>query len=261
MRAALIAAHTNIQQQNIMKKILALLAAFIAAAGLRAEDDSTPTSSYSITTDFVYASEYIFRGIEQQDAALQPAVTFTKDTWSLGVWSSQALSNKTLAWSQGSEVDVWGTYGIPAGKATFTLGGTAYLYPSARPSFGEPDSTWELSAGVSGPVGPLSGSATYFHDFELDANTFQFNLAYSMPIGAGSVDFSGYYGLNDIADGNGDLAGESGIDYKYFGAGVAFTYKLTGVTALKLSVNYVDVDDLPGAPSNLWASVGFTAGL
>ena len=46
---------------------------------------------------------------------------------------------------------------IPFGKATLTLGGTAYLYPSARPSFGEPDSTWELSAGVSGPlVGVLS---------------------------------------------------------------------------------------------------------
>jgi hypothetical protein len=244
-----------------MKKLLSLLAALVVAAGLRAETDSAPKSSYSITTDFVYVSEYIFRGIEQQDAALQPAVTFTRETLSLGVWSSQALSNKTLAWSQGSEIDVWGSYGIPFGKATLTLGGTAYLYPSARPSFGEPDSTWELSAGISGPLGPLTGSATYFHDFVLDANTFQFNLAHSLSLAGGTLDFSGFYGLNDIADGNGDLPGTGGIDYKYFGVGAAFTYKLTNTTALKLSLNYVDVDDLPGAPSNLWASVGFTAGL
>jgi hypothetical protein len=244
-----------------MKKTLSLLAALFAVAGLRAETDSAPKSSYSITTDFLYVSEYIFRGLEQQDAALQPAVTFTKDTLSLGVWSSQALANKTLAWSQGSEIDVWGSYGIPLGKATLTLGGTAYLYPSARPSFGEPDSTWELSTAISGPVGPLTGTATYFHDFVLDSDTFQFNLAYSLSLAAGTLDFSGFYGLNDIGDGNGDLPGDGGIDYKYFGVGAAYTYKVTNTTAFKFSVNYVDVADLPGAPKNLWVSVGFTAGL
>lgn len=246
---------------SMKTKLSVLLALLLSAAALRAEE---PKSSYSVTADFIYASEYIFRGIEQQDGALQPAVTFTKDTLSLGVWSSQGLANQSVNWAQANEIDLWFTYGIAFDKATVTAGGTAYLYPSARASFGEPDSTWELSLGVSGPLGPLTGSATYFHDLVLDANTFEFKTSYSiaLPNDRGAVDFGAFYCLNDLGDANGDLAGSPTLDYQYFGLSAAFTYKLTGTTALKASVNYVDVDDVPGAPgANLWFAIGFSAGL
>ena len=243
-------------------KLPALLALILALGGsLRAEE---PKSSYSITADFMYVTEYIFRGIEQQDGALQPAVTFTKDTLSLGVWSSQGLANQSVNWAQANEIDLWFGYGIPFDKATVSVGGTAYLYPSARASFGEPDSTWELSLGVSGPLGPLTGSATYFHDFVLDADTFEFKTTYSvaLPNDRGTLDFGAFYCLNDLGDANGDIAGEPKLDYQYFGASAALTYKLTGTTALKASVNYVDVDDVPGAPgANLWFAIGVSAGL
>ena len=245
-----------------MKSKLSVLLAFALSLGaLRAEE---PKSSYSITADFLYVTEYIFRGIEQQDGALQPAVTFTKDTLSLGVWSSQALSNRSANWAQGNEVDVWFSYGISFDQATISVGGTGYLYTTARPSFGEPDDTWELSLGASGPLGPLTGSATYFHDFVLKSDTFEFKLAYSLPLpdDRGAVDFTGFYALNDIGDVNGSHAGEHTIDYKYFGASAAFTCKLNARTALKASVNYVDVDDVPGAPgANLWFAIGVSAGL
>lgn len=242
-------------------KLSVFLALLLSAAAVRAGESK---SSYSITADFAYASEYIFRGLEQQDGALQPAVTFTKDTLSLGVWSSQGLAHQGANWAQASEIDLWFTYGVAFDQATVTAGGTAYLYPSARPSLGEPDRTWELSLGVSGPLGPLSGSATYFHDFVLDANTLEFRAAYSIALadGKGSVDFGAFYALNDLGDANGDLAGEPKLDYRYFGASAALTYKLTATTALKASVNYVDVRDVPGAPgANLWFALGFTAGL
>ena len=245
-----------------MKSKLSVLLAFALSLGaLRAEE---PKSSYSITADFLYVTEYIFRGIEQQDGALQPAVTFTKDTLSLGVWSSQALSNRSANWAQGNEVDVWFSYGISFDQTTISVGGTGYLYTTARPSFGEPDDTWELSLGASGPLGPLTGSATYFHDFVLKSDTFEFKLAYSLPLpdDRGAVDFTGFYALNDIGDVNGSHAGEHTIDYKYFGASAAFTCKLNARTALKASVNYVDVDDVPGAPgANLWFAIGVSAGL
>lgn len=243
-----------------MRKLLITAAAIAAAAGLRADE---PKSSYVVTADFVYASEYVFRGFEQTDAALQPAVTFTMNTFSLGVWSSQALSNQSTGWAQGNEIDVWGTYGIPVGKATVTLGGTAYLYPSARPSFGEPDSSWELSAGVSAPLGPLSGSATYFHDFVLDANTFQFGLGYSMalPDEKGSFDLAGQYGFNKIDDGNGDLPGTGGVDYRYWAVSGTLSYKLTATTTLKTGLTYTGVNKVSGFPKNLIFTVGVTAGL
>lgn len=239
-----------------------LLALALALGGnLRAAE---PKSSYSITADVSYVSEYIFRGIEQQDAALQPAVTFTRDTLALGLWSSQGLAHQGANWAQANEIDLWFTYGVAFDKATLTAGGTAYLYPSARPSLGEPDRTWELSLGVAGPLGPLTGSATYFHDFVLDADTLEFRAAYSiaLPDGRGSVDFGAFYCFNDLGDANGDLAGEPKLDYRYFGASAALTRKLTATTALKISINYVDVAGVPGAPgANLWFAIGFTAGL
>jgi uncharacterized protein (TIGR02001 family) len=242
-------------------KLSVLLALLLSAGALRAEE---PKSSYAITADFAYVSEYIFRGIEQQDGALQPAVTFTKDTLSLGVWSSQGIANRSVNWAQANEIDLWFGYGIAFDKATVSVGGTAYLYPSARASLGEPDNTWELSLGVSGPLGPLTGSATYFHDFVLDADTFEFKTSYSiaLPDDRGTVDFGAFYCFNDIGDVNGNHAGAHTIDYQYFGASAAFTYKLTATTALKASINYVDVNDVPGAPgANLWFSLGLTAGL
>lgn len=243
-----------------MKKTLLASFALLAAAGLRAEETK---SSYSITTDFFYASEYIFRGIEQQDQAFQPAVTFTKDTLSLGVWTSQALTNKSLVWAQGSEIDLWGTYGLPAGPATITLGGTYYWYPSARPSFSEPGHTFELSAGVSAPLGPLTGSATYFHDFVLEANTLQLGLAYSIPIekDRSSFDLAATYGFNDIGDGDGGLPGTTGFDYRYYALSATFSSKLTAAATLKAGLTYTGVSRIPGAPKNLIFTVGLSAGL
>jgi uncharacterized protein (TIGR02001 family) len=245
-----------------MRKILLAAGALLLALSLHAEDSK---SSYSITTDFTYVSEYIFRGIEQQDQAFQPSVTFIQDTLTLGVWTSQGINNQNLVWAQGSEIDLTGSYGIPFGeKYTFLVGGTYYWYPSARDSLGEPGYTWELSGGVAGPVGPLTGSATYFHDFKLKANTFEFTLAYSVPLSNqnSTLDVSAGYGFNDIGDGNGGLPGESGYDYRYYHAHATYGYKLTPATTLKIGLHFVDVSKLAGAPgANLWFSVGLTAGL
>lgn len=245
-----------------MKKILpAVLALAGATTALRAEE---PASSWSITADFVCVSEYVFRGIEQQDAAFQPAVTFAKDSLSLGVWTSQALSNRTANWAQGNEVDLWGTYGFKLGEsATATVGATYYLYPSARPSFSEPDDTFELSLGLSAPLGPLTGTATYFKDFVLESNTFQFGLACSVPLpdGKASLDLAGVYAFNDIGDADGDLPGTAGYDYRYYAVSATFGYKLTPAATLKLGATCTGVDRLSGAPRNLVISVGLTAGL
>ena len=243
------------------KTLLAALALTLATTGLRAEE---PKSSYSITADFLYASEYIFRGIEQQDAAFQPAVTFTKDTLSLGVWTSQALTNQSLVWAQGSEIDLWGTYGFKLNDTfTATVGGTYYLYPSARPSLGEPDKTYELSLGLSAPLGPVTGTATYFKDFVLETNTFQFGLAYSVPLpeSRGSVDFGAVYAFNDVGDADGDLPGTAGFDYRYYALSATLAWKLTAAATLKLGATYTGVNRIPGAPKNLVFTAGISAGL
>lgn len=244
-----------------MRKLTFAAALLIGAASLQAQD--APTSSYSVTTDFTYASEYIFRGIEQQDHAFQPSVTFTSGPLTLGVWTSQAINHKFASWSEGSEIDVFGAWTIPISKYSLALGATYYWYPSARPSFGEPDSTWEPSVTFSGPlVGPLTFNVAAFHDFVLDSNTFQGGLGYSLPLPdeKGSFDVGVYYGKSKIDDGNGDLAGEPEFDYAYYGASVSVSYKLTEKSSMKVAVQYAKTD-VDGLPKNLYFTVGVTTGL
>lgn len=243
------------------KTLLAALVLTLASAGLPAEESK---SSYSLTADFVYASEYAFRGIEQQDAAFQPAVTFTSGSFALGMWTSQALTNRSVNWAQGGEIDFWGTYGIKlSDRYTAVLGGTYYLYPSARPWLSEVDQTYELSVGLTGPVGPLTGSATSFHDFVMESNTFQFGLAYSIPLPSekGSCDLGAAYGFNDIGDGDGGLPGAGGFDYRYYAVSASIAYKLTAAATLKTGLTYTGVGGIPGAPKNLILTVGVAAGL
>ncbi len=245
-----------------MRKLLIALFALACVAGARAED--APKSAYDITTEFVYTSEYFFRGVKNQDSALQPAVYLTAGAFSANIWSSQALEKRSASWAQGNEVDFNAAYAMPMGKYALNLGGTYYMYPSARASMNEPDYTYELFAGVSGPVGPLTGNATYFHDFKLDSNTFQLGIGYSMalPSDTGSFDLGFYYGATDINDGNGGLPGDGGIKYQYYGIDASVTYKLTPKAALKVGVHWTDTSgDQPSPSDNVWFSVGVTAGL
>lgn len=239
------------------KTLFAAFALLTAAAGLQAEEAK---SSYSITSDFTYTTRYFFRGVKNQDSAFQPSVTFAQGPLSLGIWTSQALDNKTTSWAQGKEYDFFGGYTWALNeKYSLSAGGTYYYYPSARPSLSEPKKTYEASLGVAGPVGPLTGKLTMFHDFKLDSNTFQADLGYSVPMSSGSFDVGVYYGYNDINDGDGDLPGGTGFTYKYYGVDASISVKLSDKATAKLGGHWTDTTgDLASPDKNLWVTLGVT---
>lgn len=229
--------------------VLVVLLALLPAPSAKA--DAPPT----LTAETAYVSEYVFRGLEQQDAALQPAITFTQGDLSLGLWSSQAIKRRTQAWARGNEIDLWGTYALKLDEAaTFTLGGTAYLYGTARDALGEPGHTWELSAGLTRAFGPVSLGATWFHDFKLDSDTVVVTTgrSFTLPREWGTVDLCAYYASNRIGDANGDLPGTGGFSYRYYGADLAVKHPLTPKLSAKAGLHYVAVARLTGAPANLW---------
>jgi uncharacterized protein (TIGR02001 family) len=245
-----------------MRKIaFAFAALLLGAAGLQAEE---PASSYSITSDFTYTTRYYFRGVKNQENAFQPSVTFAQGPLSLGVWTSQALNKKFASWAEGSEIDLFGSYSVPINdKYSVPIGLTYYWYPSARASFGEPDYTWEPSIGITGPVGPLSGSLTYFHDFKLKSNTLQLNLGYSIPLpqDKGSFDIGGYYGSSKLDEPDTGILGAPSIDYQYYGLDVSLSYKLTAKATVKIGVHWTDTSgDLDAPSDNTWFTIGVTTG-
>ena len=233
-----------------MRKILIITAALLAALSLRAQE---PASSYSITTDFTYVSEYIFRGVKQQNTAFQPSISLAAGSFSGGLWTSQALDQKAASWAQGSEVDAFGSYSFSLSEDwSVAPGFTYYLYPSARPSLGELDKTFELSLGVSGPIGPLSSYATYFHDFDLDSDTIEVGLGYSTSLSEkATFDLGVTYGAARF---------DAGGDYDYFAAKLTLSFKLTASASLKVGAYWAD-SDITGLGSNTWFSVGVSTGL
>lgn len=242
-------------------KLLAVLALTLATIGLHAED---PKSSYSISTDFTYTSRYFFRGVQQQESAFQPSVSFAQGPLSLGVWTSYALENGSSAWAQGKEVDLFGGYSFTLAEGyTLSVGGTYYYYMSARPSLGEPKDTYESAIALSLPVGPLSGKVSYFHDFIYKSDTLQADLGYSKSIADGKAQFDAgiYYGLNDIGDGNGDLPGKAGYDYKYYGVDVSLSGKISESATLKVGGHWTNVSKITQPDTKVWITVGVTVAL
>lgn len=242
-----------------MKRTVLLTAALALGLNLQADEAK---SDYNITTDFTYTTQYFFRGVKNQEQALQPSITLTEGAWTTGVWASEALNKKTQSWAQGREIDFFGSYAYAINeKYSLTAGGTYYYYMSARPSLSEPKYTYELNLALSGPVGPLTGKVTAFHDFKLDSNTFQLDLGYSVPLDSekGSIDFGGYYGTTDIGDFDGGLPGTGGYDYRYFGADISVSYKVCANATAKLGVHWTDVDGLPTPDDNVWVSLGVTS--
>ena len=243
------------------KTLLTVLTLTVASLGLRAEE---PASSYSVTTDFTYTTRYMFRGVQQQRDALQPSVTFTQGGLSLGAWASTALQEKSSAWAAGKELDLFATYSFALSESvTGTVGGTYYYYPDARSALSEPDSTYESVLSVAVPLGPLDGKVSYFHDFVYESNTFQLDLGYSKPLGDGKAQFDAgvYYGLTDIGDGDGDLPGSGGYDYKYYGATVALSGQLAENFTLKVAANWTNTSKIAQPATKLWLSVGLTVAL
>ncbi|MDP2138009.1 MAG: hypothetical protein Q8J74_09155, partial [Candidatus Didemnitutus sp.] len=166
------------------------------------------------------------------------------------LWTAQAVEQRTGSWAQGNEIDLFAGYALALVKDyELTLGATAYLYPSARPSLGELDSTFETSVGFSGPLGPLAGAATYFHDFDLQGDIFELGVSYGVALGErASSEIAATYGLARY---------DAGGDYEYTGLSASLACRLTSSATLNFGVHWADTD-LTGLKSNTWFSIGVT---
>lgn len=244
-----------------MKRTIILAVALATAIGVQAQEKR----SYSVTSEFTYTSEYIFRGVEAQDNAFQSSVEVTAGDVYVGLWTSQALNNKSAQFAQGSEVDIYGGYKYKVSDALTVEGvGTYYLYPSARAGIGEPRQTYELGVGGTYNLQGFSPSLYYYYDLVLEAQTLQGSVGYSYPLkelGA-SLDLSVFAGTVNINDGNGSNSGEPRESYNYYGADASVVYNLAENARATLGVHYATNDNLPTgtADNNLYWTASISIG-
>jgi uncharacterized protein (TIGR02001 family) len=239
-----------------MKKTALLLAALTAGTGLHAQDVK---STYSVTTDFTYASEYIFRGIELADESFQPSIEVSFGDAYVGFWTNQPVTKNA-----DNEIDIYGGYKYKVDDAlSFEAVGTYYWYPEA--ASGANDETYEVGLGATYVYQGISTSLYYYYDLELEADTIQLSVGYSVPLEAigSSVDFSAFYGF---ADGR-DWAPNSGSKvmeyYSYYGFDVSVPYKLNDKATITTGIHYAANERLfdgTAPDSNLWFTVGLSVG-
>jgi len=207
-----------------MKKIAAIvLAAAVSGASLSAQDDS----SYSITMDFPYVSDYVFRGVQFAEESIQPSIEFASGDFYAGIWSSNPIVGNVP-----NEFDFYVGYGWALTDTWSLDAGINYYYYPETPSG---DEQLEPFVGIAGDFGGgFSGSGYLFYETEFDVTTAQFDLGYSMEISDTSTfDLAGAYGI---------VTADGGGDYNYYSASATFNLALNDIAGSYLGVVYTDND-------------------
>ena len=224
-----------------MKKTAALLlAALISGSSLSAQE-----SSYSLTMDFPYVSDYVFRGIKYADDAIQPSIEFASGDFYAGIWISEPITNTAL-----NEYDFYAGYGVAINDTWALDFGVTYYYYPETPSG---DEQFEPFLGASGDLGGgVSASAYYYYETEFDVSTFQFGLSYSSELSDSStLDLAADYGFVST-DGPGD--------YNYYGVSAKINYALNDSAGTYFGLVYAD-NDITGADgSYLYFITGVSIG-
>lgn len=238
-----------------MKKITILLATLCVAAGLSAQDLK---SSYSVTTDFAYTSQYVFRGVKIAGNSFQPSVEVTMDDFYIGLWTSQPITKH-----QDNEIDVYAGYKYTVSEnLSVEAVGTYYWYPEAR-GFSTRDS-YEAGLGATYAMRGISTSVYYYYDFTLDASTVQGSVGYSFPLQAigASLDVTGFIGSVTGDDTLPDSPAKVKESYTYYGVDVSVPYKLSEKATFTLGGHWARNDNLPAGTddSHIWWTAGLTVG-
>ena len=240
-----------------MKKTAILLAALAAGAGVQAQE---PTSSYSVTTDFTFASEYVFRGLEIADNSFQGSVEVAVDDFYIGLWTNQPVTRH-----QDNEIDIYAGYKFTVTDyLSMEAVGTYYWYPEAGDS-GFRHST-EIGLGATYTQSGISTSVYGYYDLDLEARTLQVSVGYSLRLEVigSSLDFSAYYGWVDADDFDPPTGVKVSENYQYYGVDVSLPYKLSENATFSVAGHWADNRKFfgPGADAgnHLWWTAGITVG-
>jgi len=250
-----------------MKKIAITLAALAAGYSAQAADATAtaaapaPASApaYTVTTDFTYASEYVFRGQKNSNAAFQASAEVGYQNFYGGVWTNQPIRN-----NEADEIDLYLGYGFALQNDwKVDVGITSYNYPESLTNGGKTGlSTYETYIGLTGGnIAGFTPSIYGYYDWKLDTYTIQGSLGYSLPVKqiGTSLDFALTYGF----------AANTGSTYSgvakgnYWGVGVTVPYKLAPNATLTGGLQYAgNNEDTTGYGQDfkLYYTVGLTLG-
>jgi uncharacterized protein (TIGR02001 family) len=250
-----------------MKTSAIIITALLAGASLRADEPSefsAPKLDYSLTSNFSFTSEYVFRGTKVTDQAFQPSVEVDSNNFDLGLWTSQPLLH-----NEQNEVDIYGGYKYAVNKdLSVQAVATYYWYPEfnkgSKTNIDGARNSFEPGIGLTYTIAGFSPSAFYYYDTVLKQHTGLGSLGYALPLAkiGTELDLTGYLGTVSGTDVAPDLIKHVHQSYNYYGADVSLPYKLASNTTATLAGHYASNSNTPfGTKKDLfWWSIGLAMG-
>ena len=248
-----------------MKKSAILISMIAGFAAITASAQQS-ASSYKITTDFSYNTQYVFRGFQKTADAFVSSVEVATGDYYAGIWTMQPIS----AWKGErpcNEIDFNAGYRKKVWKDLSVEGvATCYWYPDARSSVtGTTSHSYELGAGAVWTRNRLSSSAFLHYDFRLQAPTGVASVGYSFPVVklATSVDVAFYIGTTKFSNARPNVPGPRlKYSYNYYGFDVSVPYHINERARVTASVHYANNDHTPldTRDNRFWFRLGLSLG-
>ncbi len=232
------------------KTILSILAASTAVLGFNSA--SAQDVSYSVGAD--YTTEYIFRGKELADAAIQPAIDVSVGDFYAGIWSSYATNSDDTAQN---ENDLYLGYNIALSEiASLDLGYNMYYYPNGSAGIVDDmgqDHSSEVKIGATFDV-MLTPSLYLYYDWDLETLTVEGSIGYSLDLGAENttLDLGAVLGTADVDDSQ-SMSGS----YTYGQISATLNYAVSENGGFSAGVSYNGTDDTDS--ENIVGTVGVSA--
>ena len=161
------------------------------------------TVSADVTTNVGWASDYIFRGILQDDSSAFAGIDYTSGGFYAGTWAADV--------TQGAEVDLYLGYSGAAGDFGYTVGATGYFYTD------DFDDTYkEINLGLTYGIASFDVAVGEYDNFSGPTQDYTF---YSLTLSKG-----GFYGLVGSfgEDFNGEYV-EAGYGFNVSGLDLGFS--------------------------------------
>lgn len=227
-----------------MKKTLFILAASLAAASAFAQ---TPVaepvrSAYSVTADFTYVTDYVFRGVQRAEESLQPSVKFTSGNFYAGVWSDIPLDK-----GYELQVDAFAGYHFSLSRNwKLDAGARLYNYPGLDTP-GADKTTFEPYVGFNGKLFGLTSGTYAFYDTTLKVSTFQQSLGYEIVLDKKySLLLTGSGGMVDP---------DAGAKYNYWNFGLMIPCKVNQRMTFTFGIQYA-ANDISTIDDAFWGVFG-----
>jgi uncharacterized protein (TIGR02001 family) len=204
--------------------------AFAADLGGSFKDEPAATPDYSIAVNGGFMTDYVFRGISQNDndPSLFAGVDLTYQMFYLGVWGA-AVDDGVSAGN--TEIDVYGGIKPKYAGIDFDFGLIYYGYPSQRDAANVYAADYlEVKAAASATILndlAVTGTVFWSPDYALETgSTWTVEGKVSKPLPIAELVLSGALGYVTSDDDSGQFSGSFGDDnYTYWNVGLSRTFK------------------------------------